>query len=402
MASIGLVHRHALASLATTLLMAACGGDDGPKGAPLPVDPAQPGNGAPVVVPFASGLEYPWGMAFLPDGSALVTERPGRMRIVSADGNTLSDPLVGVPAVHADGQGGLLDVALDPDFATTRWVYWSYAEDGSAGTSGTAVARGVLNGTTLDNVQVIFRQQPKIAGSSIHYGARLAFAGDGTLFVTLGERGTDDPSAPTPDNAQNLANHLGKVVRIRRDGTVPTNNPYVGVAGALPEIWSIGHRNPQGAAFNPVSRELWLDEHGPQGGDEVNRIQATLNYGWPVKSYGCPYGAPVGSGCEVGGGIHFPNFEEPLYKWTPVSTAPSGMMFYTGSAFPEWQGSVFVGALAGRSLWRFPLMGDNAVGAPERLFTGLGERIRDVRQGPDGFIYLLTDNADGRILRIQR
>ena len=385
----------------TAMLLAACGGDEGPKAPPLPVGPVPPnGSGTPRAVTFSSGLDHPWGLAFLPDGRALVSERPGRLRIVATDG-TLSAPLSGVPAVHAVGQGGLLDVAIDPDFATTPWVYFSYAEDGAAGTSGTAVARGLLAGTALNNVTVIFRQQPKIAGSDIQYGARLVFANDGTLFVTLGERGADDPSAPTVDNAQNLGKHLGKVVRINRDGTVPSNNPYVGIAGVLPEIWSVGHRNPQGAAINPVSGELWLDEHGPQGGDEINRIQPTFNYGWPLRSYGCPYGAPVGTACAVGGGTHSPNFVEPLYKWVPLSTAPSGMMFYTGAQFPEWQGSVFVGALAGRSLWRFPLIG-NTVGAPEQLFTDLDERIRDVRQGPDGFVYLLTDNADGRVVRIER
>jgi len=392
--------RHVLA-LAVTVWLAACGGEAGPKAPPLPVGPTPPsGSGtAPKAVTFASGLVNPWGLAFLPDGRVLVTERPGRMRIVGTDG-ALSAPLSGVPAVHAVGQGGLLDVAIDPDFAVTPWVYFSYAEDGAAGTSGTAVARGQLNGTSLDSVEVIFRQQPKVAGSDIHYGSRLVFASDKTLFVTLGERGTDDPSAPTPDNAQSLAKHLGKVVRINRDGTVPSDNPYVGIAGVMPEIWSIGHRNPQGAALNPVTGELWLDEHGPQGGDEVNRIQPTHNYGWPLRSYGCPYGSPVGTACAVGGGTHFPNFDEPLYYWVPISTAPSGMMFYTGSQFPQWQGSVFIGALAGMTLWRFPVIG-NSVGAPEALFGSLGERIRDVRQGPDGLIYLLTDNADGRIVRIE-
>jgi glucose/arabinose dehydrogenase len=394
------VHRRPVVALCAAVWLAACGGDDGPKGTPLPVGPVSPGGTQGRAVTFASGLVNPWGLTFLPDGRALVTERPGRLRIVGTDG-TLSAPLSGVPAVHATGQGGLLDVAVDPDFATTPWVYFSYAEDGAAGTSGTAVARGQLNGNALDNVTVIFRQQPKIAGSDIHYGSRLVFASDKTLFVTLGERGTDDPGAPTPNNAQSLAKHLGKVVRINRDGTVPASNPYVGVAGALPEIWSFGHRNPQGAALNRATGELWLDEHGPQGGDEVNRVEATRNYGWPLRSYGCPYGSPVGSGCEVGGGTHFPNYVEPLYKWTPLSTAPSGMMFYTSSVFPEWQGSVFVGALAGTSLWRFPLIG-NSVGAPEQLLSDLGERIRDVRQGPDGFIYLLTDSDNGRIVRIER
>jgi glucose/arabinose dehydrogenase len=395
------VRRRAVAGLAAALLVA-CGGDEGPARPPLPVGPVPPSGGGlvPRAVTFASGLEHPWGLAFLPDGRMLVTERPGRMRIVSADGTTLSTPLAGVPAVHAAGQGGLLDVAIDPDFTVTPWVYWSYAEDGAVG-SGTAVARGLLNGTTLDSVQVIFRQVPKVVIGDNDYGSRLVFANDKTLFVTLGERETDDPAAPTNGHAQNLTNHLGKVVRINRDGSVPVNNPYAGVAGALPEIWSLGHRNPQGAALNRITGELWLNEHGPQGGDEINRIQAQHNYGWPLRSYGCPEGSPVGVGCQVGGGTHRPNFDEPLYAWVPLSTAPSGMMFYSGDKFPEWQASVFVGALAGMSLWRFPVIGDT-VGAPERLFADLGERIRDVRQGPDGFIYLLTDSASGRIVRIER
>lgn len=387
--------------IASALLLTACGGGDGPKSPPLPVGPQPPGgSGPPLAVTFATGLDHPWGLAFLPDGRALVTERPGRMRIVGTDG-VLSAPLTGLPAVHAAEQGGLLDVAVDPDFANAPWVYFSYAEEGQGSTSGTAVARGLLSGTALGSVSVIFRQQPKVAGSNLHYGARLVFANDGTLFVTLGERHTDDPAAPTSDNAQNLGNHLGKVVRINRDGTVPADNPYVGAAGVRPEIWSFGHRNPQGAAINPASGELWLDEHGPQGGDEVNRIRPTRNYGWPLRSYGCPDRSPIGAACAVGGGTHEPNYEEPLYKWVPLSIAPSGMMFYTGDVFPDWRGSVFVGALQGQALWRLPVIG-NSVGAPESLFSSLGERIRDVRQGPDGLIYLLTDSANGRIVRIQR
>jgi glucose/arabinose dehydrogenase len=398
------VLRRVVAGLAAGMLLVACGGDDGPRRPPLPVGPTPPGGGGfvPRVVEVTTGLENPWALAFLPDGRMLVTERPGRMRIVSADGTTLSARLAGLPPVHAAGQGGLLDVAIDPDFATTPWVYWSYAEDGVAG-SGTAVARGLLNATstTLDAVEVIFQQAPKVPLSDIHYGSRLVFANDKTLFVTLGERGTDNPSAPTFDNAQSLTNDLGKVVRINRDGSIPQNNPYVGVTGARPGIYSIGHRNPQGAALNPSSGELWLNEHGPQGGDEINRIQLGFNYGWPQKSYGCPEGQPPGVQCQVGGGVHFPNFEEPLEFWQPLSTAPSGMMFYTGTQFPEWQNSVFVGALVDKLVWRLPLLG-NAVGAREALFADLGERIRDVRQGPDGFIYLLTDSANGRILRVER
>jgi glucose/arabinose dehydrogenase len=337
-------------------------------------------------------------MAFLPDGRILVTERGGTMRIVSASGSSLGAAMAGVPAVHAAGQGGLLDVAIDPDFATSPWVYFSYSEDGSGG-SGTAVGRGQLNGNALTNVQVIFQQSPKVGGDG-HYGSRLVFASDKTLFVTLGERQTDDPANPTNANAQNLAKHLGKVIRINRDGTVPGDNPFVTTSGALPQIYSYGHRNPQGAALHPQTGELWLNEHGPQGGDEINRVLPGRNYGWPLRSYGCPYGSPVGTACQVNGGTHAPNYEEPSAYWVPTSTAPSGMMFYSGSGFPEWQGSLFVGALAGTGIWRFPVSG-NTLGAREQLFTSLG-RIRDVRQGPDGWIYLLTDSASGRIVRVQR
>jgi len=397
--------RRRLVWLCGATLLASCGGSDESK-PPLPVGAPAPagGSGSPQLNDFRTGLVNPWGMAFLPDGRIVVTERPGRMRIVSADGATMSAALGGLPSVYVAGQGGLLDVAVDPDFATAPWLYWAYSE-AAGGVTGTAVARGQLDAsaTTLDNVQVIFRQSPKVNVSDSHYGARLVFAPDGTLFVTLGERQTDDPAAPTADNAQNLGKHLGKVVRINRDGTVPGDNPYVGVAGALPEIYSLGHRNPQGAALHPASGELWLVEHGPQGGDEINRVVAQGNYGWPLRSYGCPYGSPVGSACRVGGGTHVPNFIEPLAFWEPTSTAPSGMMFYTGGKFPEWQNSVFVGALVGQSLWRFPLQGGNAVGAREQLFASLGERVRDVRQGPDGWIYLLIDSdTNGRIVRITR
>lgn len=386
-------------------VLASCGGgssnDSGSNtNANFTPAPVPSGVGPTTAVTFRDGLVNPWGMAFLPDGRILVTERPGRMRLVSADGATLFAPLSGVPAVHAAGQGGLLDVAIDPDFASTPWVYFSYAEDGSGG-SGTAVARGQLSGNALTNVSVIFRQLPKLGGDG-HYGGRIVFAADKTLFVALGERQTDDPANPGTNNAQNLAKHLGKVVRINRDGTVPADNPFGSTPGALTHIYSRGHRNPQGAALHPVTQELWLCEHGPQGGDEINRVLAGQNYGWPLKSYGCPYGSsPADETCQVNGGTHAPSYPEPLATWVPYSTAPSGMMFYTGGGFPEWRGSLFVGALAGQSLWRFPVNG-NTLGTREQLFTSLGERIRDVRQGPDGWIYLLTDSSSGRIVRIQR
>ncbi|WP_127996287.1 PQQ-dependent sugar dehydrogenase [Piscinibacter defluvii] len=345
---------------------------------------------APEPSTFAQGLDRPWGLAFLPDGRLLVTQKGGALVIVSADGRRVSAPLAGVPAVADSGQGGLLDVALDPDFDTTPWVYLSYAErDGL--TSGTAVARGRLVGEALQGTTVIFRQQPKVFGSG-HFGARLVFARDKTLFVTLGDRQKGEP-------AQDLASHLGKVVRLNRDGSVPADNPKL--PGARPEIWSFGHRNPQGAALHPRTGELWLVEHGPQGGDELNIARAGGNHGWPLRSQGCPYGSLAGTACRIGGGVHAPAFVEPLATWVPTSIAPSGLAFYTAAMFPEWRGSLFVGALAGAALWRLTLDGER-VTAREALYRTLGERIRDVRQGPDGALYLLTDNPKGRILRIAR
>ena len=275
-------------------------------------------------------------------------------------------PLTGLPPVVADGQGGLLDVALDPDFATDPWVYWTYSEPGTgaeAGLAGTAVARGRLVGGALQEVSVLYRQVPKVTGAG-HFGSRLAFRGDKTLFVTLGERQKGAP-------AQDLQATLGKVIRIGRDGAIPAGNPAI--AGARPEIWSYGHRNPQGAAIRPGTDELWVNEHGPQGGDELNRVVPGGNHGWPLVSYGCDYGAPVGEACRIGGGTHAPSYVEPVSYWVPTSIAPAGLVFYTGSAFPQWQGSVFQGALAGRALWRIELRGNGEV-ARERLLGDLGER----------------------------
>lgn len=353
----------------------------------------------PKAVPFATGLDRPWGMAFLPDGQLLVTERGGTMRRISADGQKVSAPLAGLPPVRGGGQGGLLDVAIDPDFASAPWVYWSYSEAGDGG-AGTAVARGKLAGDAITEVQVILRQQPKVGGGN-HWGSRFVWAADKTLFVTLGDRQVDSPSRPDAEGAQHLGKLLGKVVRIARDGSVPGDNPFVGRTGVRPEIYSFGHRNPQAAARHPTTGELWVVEHGPQGGDEVNRVKPGANYGWPLASYGCPYGSRVGEACRVNGGTHAPRFEEPLTTWVPTSIAPSGMMFYTGDRFAEWKGNLFVGALGGQALWRLTLEGDR-VTAREALFTDLRERIRDVRQGPDGWIYLLTDSGNGRILRVQR
>ncbi|HOX68473.1 MAG TPA: PQQ-dependent sugar dehydrogenase [Burkholderiaceae bacterium] len=374
----------ALATAGAGLLVgaSACGG--GSASTP----PAPVATAARAVV-LTRALSSPWGLAFLPDGRMVVTQKGGSMVIVSADGATVSAALTGVPPVASAGQGGLLDVATDPDFTTDPWVYWSYAEAGLAG-SGTAVARGRLSGLALTDVQVIFRQLPKVVGNG-HFGSRLVFRGDKTLFVTLGERQKGSP-------AQDLSTHLGKVVRIARDGSVPAGNPDLG-ATARPEIWSLGHRNAQGAALHPTTGELWLVEHGPQGGDELNRVAAGANHGWPVKSYGCNYGDPVGEACRIGGGTHAPTYAEPVSFWVPTSIAPSGLAFYTGAGFPEWQGNAFLGALAGTALWRVVLNGTAEV-SRERMFAGLGERIRCVRQGPDGWLYLLTDS--GKLIRVVR
>ncbi|MBO9509873.1 PQQ-dependent sugar dehydrogenase [Thalassospira sp. A3_1] len=348
----------------------------------------QTGYGTIIVEEVATGLNHPWAMAFLPDGSALITEREGELRLMKPDGS-LSAGLSGVPEVYASGQGGLLDVALDPDFESNRQIYLSYAEPRSQGENATAVARAVLDASNkwLSNVEVIFQQQPSYSGNK-HFGSRLVFAPDGNLFVTLGERSS------LRDEAQNLSNHLGAVVRIAPDGSVPDDNPFVEQDGVMPEIWTYGHRNPQGAALNPESGELWLHEHGPRGGDEVNIAEAGKNYGWPVITHGQEY-----FGGEIGVGTEKEGMEQPIHYWVP-SIAPSGMAFYTGDEVDEWQGDIFVGALAGRLLARLDRDGDRITGE-ERMLEDLGERIRDVRMGPDGMIYLLTDSPSGRVLRIR-
>jgi len=337
---------------------------------------------------WAEGLEHPWGLALLPQGGALVTERPGRLRVVSGQGQ-LSAPVAGVPRVDARGQGGLLDVVLHPDFARNGLVYLSYAEAGDGGNS-TAVARGKLvqdgGQWRFADSQVVFRQAPKFA-STLHFGSRLVFARDGKLFITLGERS----SRQTRPDAQGLNTHHGKVVRINDDGSVPRDNPVVGDKGALPEIWSQGHRNPQGAALNPRTGELWVVEHGPQGGDELNVVRAGKNYGWPLYTYGEEYG-----GGRIGQEASPPGFEPPLYSWVP-SVSPSGLAFYTSQAIPSWTGSLFTGALSGQALIRLQLDGEKVV-REERLLTDLGSRIRDVVMGPSGELYLLTDARQGKIL----
>jgi glucose/arabinose dehydrogenase len=335
------------------------------------------------------GLSHPWAIAPLPGGGMLVTEKRGNLRLVSADG-ALSEPISGVPKVDARGQGGLLDVALDPDFARNRKVYVSYAERGDGG-NGTAVARGTLNQdmTALESVEVIFRQAPKVA-SRAHFGSRLVFDGEGHLFVTLGERS----QARFRGQAQELDSHLGKIVRINPDGGVPEDNPFVGQDGARPEIYAYGVRNVQAAAMHPSSGKLWEVEHGPRGGDELNIIEPGANYGWPVVTLGVEYsGDPLAGAVESREGM-----VDAIYSWTPV-IAPSGMIFYDGDAFADWKGDLFVGGLASTALVRLDVDGDT-VGGEERLLEDLGLRIRDVAQAPDGTIYVATDEDDGEILRI--
>jgi glucose/arabinose dehydrogenase len=344
-----------------------------------------PVSAAVRVETVARGLEHPWALAFLPDGRMLVTERPGRLRIVGRDGR-VSEPLAGVPQVLASGQGGLLDVALDPRFADNRLVYLSYVEPGADDTAGTAVARGRLGESRLEDVRVIYQQQPKVRGAN-HFGSRLVFARDGTLFVTQGDR------AAYRDAAQELSVGIGKIVRITPDGSVPRANPFVGRPGARPEIWSYGHRNVQSAALHPQTGQLWTVEHGARGGDELNRPEAGKNYGWPVITYGVDY-----SGARIGEGTAKPGMEQPIYYWDPV-IAPSGMTFYTGDVFPDWKGSLFIGSLDPGLLVRLTLK-NGRVAREERYIGELRERIRDVRQGPDGLLYLLTDSGDGRVLRV--
>jgi glucose/arabinose dehydrogenase len=331
------------------------------------------------------GLEHPWGLAFLPDGRMLVTERPGRLRIAGADGRLDPKPVDGLPEIAARGQGGLLDVALHPEFEDNAWVYLSYAAGGRQGV-GTEVARGRLRGHELTDVEILFRLEPK-SGGGRHFGSRLVFDRDGYLYITLGDRG-DRP------RAQDLGDHAGSLIRIHDDGRVPDDNPFVGRAGARPEIYTYGNRNMQGAALHPRTGELWTHEHGPQGGDEVNIMRAGTNYGWPVITFGVNYGI----GTRIGEGTEKPGMEQPIWYWVP-SIAPSGMAFYQGEAFPRWRDSLFVGALKDRMLVRLELEGDTIVDE-ERMLEGRLGRIRDVRVGPDGLLYLLTDDDDGAIVRL--
>jgi glucose/arabinose dehydrogenase len=345
------------------------------------------------VVTVAKGLEYPWGMAFLPDGRLLVTERAGRLRVINAGGE-VSEPVSGVRAVDDRGQGGLLDVALDPAFATNGLIYWSYAERRKGGNA-TAVARGRFVNVApprVEEVRVIFRQVP-VLNSRAHFGCRLVFARDGTLFVTLGERAITEGRM----QAQRLDGLLGKIVRISADGSIPDDNPFAGKEGVRPEIWSYGHRNVQAAVLHPTTGELWEVEHGARGGDEINIARARRDYGWPTIAYGVEYnGSPITGNMTAKSGM-----EQPIYYWDPV-IAPSGMTFYTGTLFPRWRGSLFVGSLKEMHLARLTVDGTRVIGE-ERLLTDLqpkAQRIRDVRQGPDGALYVLTDSHKGSVLKL--
>ncbi len=334
---------------------------------------------------IVDGLQYPWALAFLPDGRMLVTERPGRLRIVTADGKT-SEPVAGLPQVFARGQGGLLDVAVDRAFSQNRTIYFCFAEPFQSG-GRTALARARLaEGPYIEEMRIVFRQDGPVSSGN-HFGCRIVQMPDNTLFLTMGDHFT------TRNEAQNLSNHLGKIVRIAPDGAVPNDNPFLGRRGVKPEIWSYGHRNAQGAAINPVSGKLWMHEHGPRGGDEINIPQAGKNYGWPVIGFGIDYnGAKIHEGTQKAG------MEQPIRQWTPV-IAPSGMAFYTGSLFPKWKNNLFIGGLASQALVRLELDGEK-VTKEERLLQEMKERIRDVRAGPDGALWLLTDSPDGQLLRL--
>jgi glucose/arabinose dehydrogenase len=372
-----------LAAVAVIAIFALPPGEQGGPASPQP----KPLPGVVRAVEVAAGLEHPWSLEFLPDGRMLVTERPGRLRVVTRDGK-LSAPLGGLPPLFARGQGGLLDLALDPKFEQNRLVYLSFSEPGEDGTAGTAVLRGRLGADRLEDVKVIYRQAPKVKSPG-HFGSRLVFRRDGTLFVTQGER------MYFREQAQDLSSLLGKIVRINPDGSIPKDNPFVGRKGARPEIWSYGHRNVQSAALDPQTGALWTVEHGARGGDELNHPEAGKNYGWPVITYGRDY-----SGAKIGEGTAKVGMEQPVYYWDPV-IAPSGMVFYTGDRYPGWKGSVFIGSLTPGELVRLELK-DGRVVKEERYLKDLDTRIRDVQQGLDGYLYFLTDEDAGRLMRVER
>ena len=383
-----------LPALFAVLVLAACqapanGSTDAnaaPQVAPAETATHAAPSGTPRVTEIASGLEHPWSVALLPDGGFLVTERDGRLRRIAADG-AVSAPIAGVPEVFAQGQGGLLDVVLAPDFDNSRRIYLSYAEPGEGDTAGTAVAMATLGEAELTDLRVIYRQAPKLTGGN-HFGSRIAFDGAGHVFISQGER-NDRPTAQKLDMLQ------GKLVRLRLDGRVPNDNPFVGRRDARPEIWSYGHRNMQGMAVDPRTGKLWASEHGPRGGDEINLPKPGLNYGWPVVTHGINYsGLPIPEAT----GTSAPGMEEPHHYW-PKSPALSGMAFLTGRPGHPWNDSLFLGSLAESNLIRLSLRGDDIVGE-ERLLTDLGARIRDVRVGRDGSVYVLTDEQDGKLLRL--
>ncbi len=339
------------------------------------------------VVTVADGLEHPWSIAFLPNGDMLVTERPGRLRVVR-NGMLLPDPIEGVPQVRARGQGGLLEVLPHPDFESNQLIYLSFSKPNEAGEGTTAVVRGRLEGNRLSGVEEIFEARAW-SRAGAHFGSKLVFDSEGYLFITVGDRGARPAGVLESHPSQDRSNHQGTVIRLHDDGRIPSNNPFVGRSGMRPEIWSYGHRNPQGLAIHPETGDLWETEHGPQGGDELNLIRPGLNYGWPVTGYGVNYGADR---IPIHESTHRDGMEQPVHYWVP-SIATSGLMFYTGDRFKNWKGSLFVGGLAGQQIARLTLDGCQVV-AEEKLVEGLG-RIRDIRQGPDGYIYLAIDARRG-------
>lgn len=373
----------ALTLFCVLLITAACSEE---SSAPETSD-ATSGKTTFAVETVADELVHPWSLAFLPTGDYLVTERRGKLLRVDTETGHKTE-IRGVPSVYAKGQGGLLDIVLEPGFSDGGRVYFSYAATNEEDKGNTEVARATLNLTqnSLSDLQVIFKAKPKVTGAN-HWGSRLLFAPDGTLYVTLGER------YDYKEQAQDPSNHLGAIVRLNPDGSVPTDNPLRGEAGALPEIYSYGHRNPQGIALHPDTQNIWIHEHGPQGGDEINILKPGANYGWPAVTFGISYW-----GTEISDKTSAPGMEDPILHWTP-SIAPSGMAFYTGDRFPNWKGDLFVGALAGQHLRRLELDGQS-VTEEEKLLETRGSRIRDVRNGPDGYLYLLTDEPDGKILRL--
>lgn len=378
--------RTGTAALGLALLLVAC--DAAPASTQGQVHRSEQHNFR--VATVAEGLAHPWGMAFLPDGGILVTERPGRLRVIR-DGRLDPTPIAGVPQVAARGQGGMLDVALHPSFSQNRLVYLSFSKPGQNGAT-TAVVRGRLEGNRLTNVEEIFEANAWGTGGA-HFGSRLVFDRDGYLFITVGDRG-DSPGRGANHRAQNPRDHAGTILRLHDDGRVPRDNPFVGRSDALPEIYAYGDRNSQGMALHPTTGEIWLSMHGPRGGDEINRLQAGANHGWPLFTHGVNY-----DGSRITDRTDAPGIQTPLLHWTP-SIAPSGLAFYTGDRFPAWRGNVFVGALAGQHLRRIVFEGTRPV-RQEQLLRDLGHRIRDVRNGPDGYLYLLVDAASAPVLRLE-